>query len=77
MIEWIDLRRLGSERDMNDKYLATIVCVALVCMTGLTALALYLGINGTVLSTVIGIFGVIIGAIAMSIHDKRLVSGKK
>lgn len=71
MIEWIDLRRLGSVRNMNEKYLCMIVCVALVCMTGITALALYLGVNGAVLSTVIGIFGVIIGAIAKTIYDTK------
>jgi len=56
---------------MDEKYLTIIVVTALVCMTTTILYALSQGINGTVLATVIGVFGVIIGAIAKAIYDKK------
>ena len=38
-----------------------IVCVALVCLTGLEIYALSIGINGKVLATVIGLIALIAG----------------
>jgi len=71
MIQWIDLRHGWVEMEMLSKDKMIIVVVALLCMTGLVALALYLGIDGAVYGSAIGIFGIIIGAVAKSIYEKK------
>lgn len=55
---------------MESNHKTIIVVVALICLTVLTVYALSQGINGTLLASVLGIFGVIIGAIANSILSK-------
>lgn len=71
MIQWIDLRSGRVDMEMLSLHKMIIVVVALVCMTALVALALYLGIDGAVYGSAIAIFGVIIGAVAKSIYEKK------
>jgi len=56
---------------IKSEHLVIIVVVALICMTCVVSYALYLGINGAILATCLGVFGVIIGAVAKSIYDKK------
>jgi hypothetical protein len=53
------------------KHLVIVVCFALGCLTTLTIVAVALGHNGTLLMSVAGIFGVIIGALAKTIYEKK------
>jgi hypothetical protein len=50
--------------------LTAILISSMGFMTGLVAWALYLGHNGTLIATALGIFGVIVGAVAKTIYDK-------
>ena len=71
MNQWINLRSNYMEERMEGKYLCVIVVVALVCVCAMILYALNQGINGVILSSALGIFGVIIGAIAEAIHKKK------
>lgn len=56
---------------MEGKYLCAIVVVALVCICAMVIYALSQDIDGAVLATALSIFGVIIGAIAKTIYEKK------
>ena len=71
MIDWIDLRHGWVEIEMLSQHKMIIVVVALLCLTGMVCLALYLGINGAVYGSAVAIFGIIIGAVAKSIYEKK------
>lgn len=71
MIDWIDLRRINEGRNMEGKYLCVIVVVALVCICAMVVYAISQGIDGVILGSALSIFGVIIGAIAKTIYEKK------
>jgi hypothetical protein len=71
MVQWINLQSGYMEVRMESKHLCVIVVVALVCMCATVLYALNQGINGVILSTALGIFGVIIGAVAEAVHKKK------
>lgn len=50
--------------------LTVIIVSTLVCLTAIQLYAIHVGLNGTILSTTVGIFAVIIGASAKAIYDK-------
>lgn len=58
---------------LYSKDLVIVVCFALGCLTALTIVAVIMGHNGGLLMTVAGIFGVIIGALAKTIYEKKTV----
>ena len=71
MVQWINLRSGYMEVRMEGKYLYVIVVVALVCICAMVMFALYLGEDGAILGSALAIFGVIIGAIAKTIYEKK------
>lgn len=70
-IKWIDCRRMANGVKMEGKNLVIIVVTALICLTSLVVYALSQGVDGAIYGSAIGIFGVIIGAIAKAIYDKK------
>ena len=71
MIQWIDLRSGWIEMYIKSEHLAMIVVTALICITLIELYALNQGIDGAYLSGVIGVFAVIVGAVAKAIYDKK------
>lgn len=71
MIQWIDLRSGYVEVKMYSEHLCMIVIVALICMSAMVLYALYKGEDGAILGSALAIIGVIVGAIAKTIYDKK------
>lgn len=55
---------------MKSIHLCAIGCTTLICLTAIELFALYLGIDGAVLSAVIGIFGVVAGAMGKTLYER-------
>lgn len=56
---------------MESKHLCVIVSIALVMLGTIECVALYLGVDGAVLGSVVAVFGVIVGAVAKTIYDVK------
>lgn len=56
---------------MESLHLAVILIVVAVCITAIEITAMILGIDGTYLSAVVGIFTGIIGVVGKTMYDRR------
>jgi len=69
MKEYNDLKQKAVKMDSKHLCLLAIVCLSWLGIIEL--FALYNGINGTLLSGVVGIFGAVTGAIAKTIYNGK------